>query len=261
MHQSRNNPDVMALITPIQAYVSTDHGATWDPRPNGLISGGALWDIHVHPDDPNIMLVTLSTYSSSLRQVYKTTDMGLNWFPIDEDLPNEPCNTIAIDPSHTDWYFLGTDMAVYVSFNAGVTWTPLNIALPHVVMEDLRIHDSGRFIRVGTHGRGMWELDISGLGPSSVDADQVVIQPLTLRVLGNPASNSATLHFGLREAGRIHLGLYDVSGRLVRTVADREALPVTDNVDVDLSDLPAGVYFARLDANGASVSKKVVVER
>lgn len=107
----------------------------------------------------------------------------------------------------------------------------------------------------------MWELDISGLGPSSVDAEDVVIQPLTLRVLGNPASDQATLHFGIRQAGDIHLGLYDVSGRLVRAIADRHAQGVVDNVDVDLSDLSAGVYFARLNANGASISRKIVIER
>jgi photosystem II stability/assembly factor-like uncharacterized protein len=260
IHQSRNHPEVLVVVTSNYVWVSTDQGSTWENRTNNLTAGGRIRDVHVHPDDPEVFLVALGTYSPSYNQVWKTTDQGQNWFPIDQNLPDEPINSIEIDPSNTDWYFAGSDLAVYASFNAGSSWMPLNVGLPHVVVDDLRIHNPGRFIRVGTHGRGMWELDISNLGPSAVDSDEVMIQPLTLRVLGNPAASHATLHFGIREAGQIHLGLYDVSGRLVRTLADRFAQAVVDNVDVDLTELPAGVYLARLDANGASVSKKLVVQ-
>lgn len=149
IHQCRSNPDVMAMTVATKVWISTDHGNTWEDRTANLVPGGRLSDVFIHPDNENVILVTLATYNPGLNQVWKTTDQGLNWFPIDAGLPDEPCNTIEIDPSHTDWYFVGTDLAVYVSYNAGNSWTPLNVGLPHVVVEDLRIHDAGRFIRVG----------------------------------------------------------------------------------------------------------------
>jgi hypothetical protein len=130
-----------------------------------------------------------------------------------------------------------------------------------VVVDDLRLHDTGRFLRVATHGRGMWELDISGLTSVSVDAADVVVQPLTMRVLGNPMTTRGTLRFAVRDAGHIRLALHDVSGREVRVLADRYASSVVDHLEVDVSDLSPGVYYARLSANGASVSKKLVVAR
>ena len=42
----------------------------------------------------------------------------------------------------------------------GLTWSPLNNGLPNVICDDVRWHPAG-YLRVGTHGRGMWELDIS----------------------------------------------------------------------------------------------------
>jgi hypothetical protein len=108
----------------------------------------------------------------------------------------------------------------------------------------------------------MWELDISDLVPPvAVGPTNPEIQPLALRVLTNPIANQATLRFAVREAGRIHLGLYDVSGRLVRMLADGDAPSTVDNVTVDVRDLSPGIYYARLDANGASVSAKLVVAR
>ena len=42
-------------------------------------------------------------------------------------------------------------------------------------------------------------------------------------VWGNPATSAqpATVHFGLASAGRAQVRVYDVAGRLVRTLADR----------------------------------------
>ncbi len=261
IHQSRNNPEVVVLTTITRVYVSTDQGATWEDRTNGLVSGAGISDVHCHPYDPNTFVVTVAKYSTSIPQVWKTTDQGMTWEAIDAGLPNEPINSIEIDPSNPEWYFIGSDLAVYVSFTGGLGWLPLNVGLPHVVVDDLRLHDSGRFLRVGTHGRGMWELDISGLVPVSVGAADAKIEPLTLRVLSNPVTSRATMRFAIREAGHIRLGLYDVSGRLVRTLADRHAEAIVDNLDVDVTGLTPGVYFARLEADGASVSKKLVVAK
>jgi photosystem II stability/assembly factor-like uncharacterized protein len=261
IHQCRNQPDVLVVTSKLKVWVSTDHGATWEDRSSGLITGSSISDVHVHPDDPNIILVTLSSYNPNLHQIYKTTDQGLSWFPIDEGLPDEPINSVEIDPSHPDWYFIGTDLGVYVSFDAGATWTPFNVGLPHAVVADIRIHDQGRFLRAATHGRGMWEVDISNLNPSDVGSGEVRVEPLMLRVMGNPANGRTTLRYGLREPGQVRLGLYDVRGRLLRTLVDRFAYPALDNVELDVADLPSGLYFVRLEAHGRAVTRKVVVQR
>jgi hypothetical protein len=53
--------------------------------------------------------------------------------------------------------FAGTENSVYVSFNDGDSWQPLQLNLPHTSMRDLAIH--GDDLIVATHGRSFWVLD------------------------------------------------------------------------------------------------------
>ena len=67
--------------------------------------------------------------------------------------------------------FLGTDKAVYVSIDAGTTWTRFKNNMPTQPVHDLIIHPRDADLVVGTHGRGFFITDISPL------------QELTSRVL------------------------------------------------------------------------------
>lgn len=262
IHQCRAHPEVVVVCGGSKVWLTTDNGTTWIDRTSGLITTNTISDVHVHPTDPNIIVLTLQTYSSTVHQVYRTVDQGLHWEPIDATLPDEPANTIEIDPQHPTWYFLGTDLGVYVSFDAGGSWLPFNTGLPHVVVSDLRIHDSARLLRAGTHGRGLWEVDISNLSASAVDDDgRVAVQPLALRIYGNPAADQVTIRYGLRAAGQATLGIFDLEGREVRALVDRFEQPIVGHVDVDVSGLPNGVYFARLSANGAERTEKLIIQR
>ena len=262
LDQSLNNPDRVYLVTGALLLKSTDHGVTWANSGGTFTSGNSITDVAVHPDDPDIVLVTLGTYVSTWARVQKTTDGGVTWTDITGNLPGEGAQSIAIDYDNPDTYYLGTDLGVYVSFNAGDTWVPFDVGLPNVVCDDVRWHPDG-FLRVATHGRGMWELDLSTLDPSSVDQlpSEPRIDPLTMRVLTNPAADHTSIRYGVREAGPARMALYDATGRFVRTLMDEYVEAEVDFVDVDLSGLKAGVYFARMDSNGASVSRKLVVKR
>jgi hypothetical protein len=86
---------------------------------------------------------------------------------------------------------------------------------------------------------------------------------------GNPvASGRATIHFGLARADRVEVRLYDVSGRLVRTLADRRFAAgehdlVWDGLDDARRAVARGVYFTRVRyrEGGFTDSRKVTVLR
>jgi hypothetical protein len=258
IHQCRAVPNMVVVCGSARIWKTMDSGTTWTEISNGIVSGGGISDIHVHPTNPDIMVVTVQKYSSTIHQVQKTIDGGLSWFAIDAGLPDEPANTIEIDPTYPEIYYVGTDLGVYISFNEGASWMPFNTGLPHVVVSDLRVHDSARLLRAGTHGRGLWEVDISSF--ASVN-ERPQVENLTLHVFGNPASNSAVLRFGTHRPGDIKLGLFDSQGRLVKPLLEQFQPAIVTNHEVDLSDLPAGVYFARLESNGETLARKVVVEK
>jgi len=85
-----------------------------------------------------------------------------------------------------------------------------------------------------------------------VDAPQATVN-FVGNVWGNPmmAGGRATVHFGLARADRVEVKVYDVTGRLVRTLADRsfqagEHSLVWDGTNDQGSVVARGVYFTQV---------------
>jgi hypothetical protein len=82
----------------------------------------------------------------------------------------------------------------------------------------------------------------------------------------NPFSARTTLRFDLPAAGSVDLSIYDLAGRLVRTlesgsvVAGRHSY-VWDGRDSAGRTVTSGIYFARFSAQGQSFSKKILLTR
>jgi hypothetical protein len=89
-----------------------------------------------------------------------------------------------------------------------------------------------------------------------------------LRVAGpNPFRDVTRLEFDVPAPGsRVQLDLYDVRGRLVRTLVDGAAVPGTrrivwDGRDGDGHRLPAGLYLCRMRAPGTMRTEKLMLAR
>lgn len=88
-----------------------------------------------------------------------------------------------------------------------------------------------------------------------------------LEISPNPMGISAVIKYGVPESGSINLSIYDVSGRIVRTLFEGEQISGRYSVRWDGRNnygryLPAGIYYAILEMenieNGQSIRKKIV---
>jgi hypothetical protein len=82
----------------------------------------------------------------------------------------------------------------------------------------------------------------------------------------NPAVTRTTLRFTLPRAGHVRLSIFDLSGRIVRVLADGAHAAGAHVADWDLRDedganVRAGLFFARLEAAGRQLRQRVVVAR
>jgi len=69
----------------------------------------------------------------------------------------------------------------------------------------------------------------------------------------NPFNPSTNLHFNISEASKIKLVIYDLLGREVSVLKDEIMNPGIYKVTWDATDLPSGVYFAKL-FSGSNIS-------
>src|SRR5579875_3248821 len=90
--------------------------------------------------------------------LYRTRDFGKTWTPIVNGIADRAfLNAIREDPERKGLLFAGTEFGVYVSFNDGDSWLPLQLNLPVTSVRDAVIHNNDLII--ATHGRGFWVLD------------------------------------------------------------------------------------------------------
>jgi hypothetical protein len=88
---------------------------------------------------------------------------------------------------------------------------------------------------------------------------------LRLRILGANPGTGSRLEFNVPAPSRVTLRLYDLQGRVVRTLVDQDGaagpfVAQWDGRDDSGARMGRGVYFARLVAGGQTTDKKVVLE-
>ncbi len=241
---------------------STNNGASWTAAaPYGFTTSGAT-KILAHPTDANSVFVTFGSYAA-LPKVALSTDLGSSWSDVTGDLPPQPVNAIAVNPSNPTQWYIGTDTGVWTSENGGVNWLPFEAGLPNVVVVDLEIQDNLQKLVAGTHGRGTWEIDI----PSPLVGVNVADANLSRNLMldspfPNPVTDRTLLRYAAKSGAKVTLAVYDVQGRLVNDLADFESGDGIIRTTPWFTDgAPSGVYFAVLKSGEESISRKIVVTR
>jgi photosystem II stability/assembly factor-like uncharacterized protein len=95
--------------------------------------------------------------------LFRTDNFGESWRKVGELPAGAPVHVVREDPANAAVLYVGTETGVLVSLDAGLSWERLG-KLPTVPVYDLAIQESYRELVIGTHGRGIFILDISALG-------------------------------------------------------------------------------------------------
>ncbi|HZM15312.1 MAG TPA: FlgD immunoglobulin-like domain containing protein, partial [Candidatus Krumholzibacteria bacterium] len=97
------------------------------------------------------------------------------------------------------------------------------------------------------------------------DVDALPRQPVLHQNVPNPFNPMTEIRFDLSQSGRVSLRIYDVAGRLVRTLVDKDMSAgrnhtmVWNGLDDQNNKVASGVYFYRLNAVDKLLTKKMVV--
>src|ERR1700730_7034010 len=142
-------------------YITQDAGKSWqNVTPPELKPWSKVSIIEASHFDAGTAYAAINSFRlDDLRaHIYRTRDFGKSWTEITNGIPaGGASNAVREDPERKGLLFAGTEGSVFVSFDDGDNWHPLQLNLPHTSMRDLTIH--GDDLIVGTHGRSFWILD------------------------------------------------------------------------------------------------------
>ena len=143
---------------------TSDGGAHWqNVTPKGLAAWSKIGVVEPSHFDPGTAYIAVDRHrlDDFAPYVYATHDGGRNWTQIDNGLAQggvlNAVNVVREDFVRRGLLFAGTECGVFVSFNDGADWQPLQKGLPPTSVRDIEIH--GDDLVIATHGRGFYILD------------------------------------------------------------------------------------------------------
>ena len=117
--------------------------------------------------DPKLNTVYVTSTGYSRNNLHKTIDGGATWIAIGAGaLPDIPFYDITVHPEDQNLLYLATELGLFVSDNAGTTWSPTNQGPTNAPV--YRLFWLGNTLYSVTHGRGIFHIDLSRPASESV---------------------------------------------------------------------------------------------
>jgi photosystem II stability/assembly factor-like uncharacterized protein len=218
-------------------HITRDGGGTWtDITVNipDLPKWGTVSNIEPSRYDAAKCYVTVDFHQVNDRDpyVYKTDDYGQSWTSISEGISQSVfsyVHWVHEDPVRPGLLYLGTENAIYVSFDDGAHWLSLQSNLPHAPVHHMVVQEHFNDLVVATYGRGFWIMDditpLQQLTDDVLASDAHLFAPRAAYrmhgITGGPrVIASATINYYLREPseGPVQLTILDDQDNVVRTL-------------------------------------------
>jgi photosystem II stability/assembly factor-like uncharacterized protein len=236
-------------------YVTRDDGKNWIAvTPSEMTAWSKVSQIEAGHFDAETAYASVDRHriADNKPYIYRTHDGGKTWQSVVAGIPEGAyVNSVKEDPQVKGLLYAATELRVYVSFNDGVQWQPLQNNMPVTSVRDIVVH--GDDLAVATHGRGFWVLDqmsalrqIATAGAQIVSANAYLFKPgetYAIRQGGmngtpmpheepqmeNPPSG-VVAYYWLQSAARqpLKLELLDSSGAVRACVASDTAVRAVD---------------------------------
>ena len=178
-------------------YISLDAGKTWTNK--GLKNSRHISDIIIHPQDPNIIYVSVqgAQYGKSEdRGIYKTIDGGESWKNILFISDSTGASSLSMDMNNPrvlyasmwdhqrkSWQMIsgGSNSGLYKSVNSGETWSNLSDGLPEKIGKSgisvSRANSNIVYANIEAQGEkgGVYRSDNAGKKWIQVNKDRITI--------------------------------------------------------------------------------------
>jgi photosystem II stability/assembly factor-like uncharacterized protein len=182
--------------------VTRDDGKSWNNvTPPDMTSWSKVSQIEAGHFDVETAYASVDRHriADMKPYIYRTHDGGKTWQNMTAGIPEGAfVNSVKEDPKAKGLLYAATELRVYVSFNDGGQWQPLQNGMPATSVRDIVVH--GDDLDVATYGRGFWVLDqmavlrqIAAKGAEIVSTSAYLFQPGETYAIRNGGMNGTPL--------------------------------------------------------------------
>jgi hypothetical protein len=219
-------------------HITRDDGTTWeDITPRAMPRFGTVNRIEISPHAPGRAFVAVHRYREDdwRPYVFRTNDYGKSWDLLTtgrNGIPEDQwVRVVREDDVQEGLLYAGTEFGLFVSFDDGGNWQPLQLNLPATPVMDLKVHEGD--LAVATQGRSFWVLD-----------DLTPLRELAATVPGGGGGEGGAGQPRPGTAGVLEAGS-PVLLFTPRDVARGRASPPMSEMDLNLPDpLPEGALLS-----------------
>jgi photosystem II stability/assembly factor-like uncharacterized protein len=219
-------------------HVTRDGGKTWkNVTPPELPPGGRVQNIdasHIRKGAACIAVYRYLREHDLKPYIYRTDDYGATWTKLKDGangIPVDyPARVVREDPERAGLLYAGTEFGIFVSFDNGARWQPLQQNLPATPVTDIRVHRGD--LVIATMGRSFWIMDdIAPLRQMAASTTQLTLLRPSSRIRYRRAGGgrgaapqyppvALAIDYVVPEgfSGPLTLTIADAQGRTVRTV-------------------------------------------
>jgi len=218
-------------------YLSTNSGTIW--------TMAGLSNLYV-----TSLAVSCTNIFAGGSGVYLSTNSGTTWTTT--GLTNQYITSLAASGTNI---FAGGN-GVFLSTNSGTTWTSAGLTNQYIT--SLAVSSTNIF--AATYGNNVWMRPLSEMvtvfevSKNNLPTDYVLKQNYP-----NPFNPSTMIEFSIKNNSWAKLIVYDMLGREVTTLVNENKSAGTYKVKFDASHLSSGVYLYKLETNGFTQSKKMLL--
>src|SRR5208282_1332192 len=239
-------------------HLTRDEGKTWkDVTPPELTAWSKVTHIAASRFDAGKAYAAVDRHRLEDMQayLYRTKDFGKTWQRVSNGIPEGSfLNCVREDPKVAGLIYACTEKGVYVSFDDGDYWQPLQFNLPTTSVRDLVVH--GDDLVIATFGRSFWVLDdvtpLRQWSAKVASADAWLFEPQTAyrvrpgsdqgtpipldepQAENPPAGAVLDYYLKAKQTEAVQLEIFDASGKSVRRFASNDEMPKTNPDELDI---------------------------
>ena len=253
-------------------------------------AGRFITSVSVDQRNSEHVIVTLGNYGNE-SYVYRSTNAldsasVVTFTDITSNLPKMPVYSSIIEQMHSNVAIIGTEYGIYTTSNLNdatpiwakeqtgigmipvyqikqqTTYKPEFIVanpdpnIPPMVYPEVKNYGD---IYMATFGRGIFrDVTYRTVGINETVTAKKTIAG-TISIFPNPVVSEATVNIEIKNPTDILTNIYDLSGKVVKTISNYCPAAGKQEIKINCSDLKTGTYIIKVSAGGETGSLKFIV--